>query len=75
MTGTLVKFGQRLAGRMLGEKEHNWLPYFLLWVGLVSGAILGALGYMAYGLHILWAGVAACYALTAVCLRMEAKAA
>lgn len=30
MTDTLVKLGQRLAGRLLGENEHNWLPYLLL---------------------------------------------
>lgn len=75
MTGTLVKFGQRLAGRMLGEKDHNWRPYFLLWAGLVSGAMLGAAGYIAYGLHMLWAGTAACFLLTAVCLRIESRAA
>ena len=73
MTGTLVKFGQRLAGRLLGEKEHNWLPYLLLWAGLVSGALLGSLGYITYGLHALWAGIILCFILTGLCYRTETK--
>ncbi len=71
MTGTLVKFGQRLAGRLLGEPEHNYMPYLLLWSGLVGGAILGAFGYTVYGLHILWCAVAACFGLTAISARIE----
>lgn len=71
MTGTLVKFGQRLAGRLLGEKEQNWLPYLLLWLGLVSGAILGAAGYLFCGLHILWVGIALCLMLTFISFRFE----
>jgi uncharacterized membrane protein YoaK (UPF0700 family) len=73
MTGTLVKFGQRLAGKLLGEPDHHWMPYLLLWAGLVGGAILGAFGYTIYGLHILWCAVVACFALTAVCSRIESK--
>lgn len=74
MTGTLVKFGQRLAGWLLGEKEHNWLPYLLLWIGLITGAILGATGYLFYGLHIVWAGVALCLVLTYISFRYEEAA-
>lgn len=73
MTGTLVKFGQRLAGRLLGEKDHNWLPYLLLWAGLVLGAILGAIGYSLYGFHILWLGITACFSLTIFCWWIERK--
>ena len=71
MTGTLVKFGQRLAGWLLGEKDHNWLPYLLLWAGLVSGAVLGAAGYAFFGFHIVWLGVITCFALAAVFWRSE----
>ncbi len=71
MTGTLVKFGQRLAGKILGEKEQSCLPYLLLWVGLVSGAFLGALGYHLYGLYIIWAGIVLCIMLTLISFRFE----
>lgn len=73
MTGTLVKFGQRLAGKLLGEDEHDWLPYLLLWVGLVAGAVLGSVGYAAWGIHALWPGVAACFGLTVICAHMERR--
>ncbi|PWJ57045.1 uncharacterized membrane protein YoaK (UPF0700 family) [Dyadobacter jejuensis] len=73
MTGTLVKLGQRLAGKLLGEKEQEWLPYFLLWMGLVAGATLGSFTYTHWGLHALWIGVALCLALTQFCAWIENK--
>ncbi len=63
MTGTLVKFGQRLAGRLLGEREHNWLPYLQLWLGLVCGAVLGAFGYGFWQLHAVWPAAVLCATL------------
>lgn len=71
MTGTLVKFGQRLAGRLLGEKDHNWQPYLLLWIGLVCGAVLGSAGYVHYGFKSLWLAVIVCCGLTVICARIE----
>lgn len=60
MTGTLVKLGQRLTAALLGGDRMAWLPYLLLWLGLVAGASLGALVYPRMGLSGLWiaAGVA-----------------
>ncbi|WP_010160439.1 YoaK family protein [Sphingomonas sp. PAMC 26617] len=60
MTGTLVKFGQRLADAVLGGARWAWVPYLALWVGLVAGALAGSLAYRAVGLASLWgaAGVA-----------------
>ena len=60
MTGTLVKFGQRLAGTLLGEKDNNWRPYLMLWAGLIGGATLGSAGFQFWGLHCLWGGIAIC---------------
>jgi uncharacterized membrane protein YoaK (UPF0700 family) len=67
MTGTLVKIGQRLASAFLGGDPLAWWPYFLLWLGLASGAVLGALAYPYLGLNNLWfaAVAAAVFALTA----------
>ena len=63
MTGTLVKMGQRMAGAILGEARWDWWPYALLWIGLATGAVIGALSYDALGLGALW--IAAAFALVA----------
>lgn len=49
MTGALVKFAQRLAMAVLGGPRWAWLPYLLLWCGLVVGALVGALVYPRFG--------------------------
>ncbi len=45
VTGTLVSFGEHLAGALTGsepEKRWQWIAYLLLWLGLVTGAVIGA---------------------------------
>lgn len=59
MTGTLVKLGQRLAAAMMGGPRLAWLPYLLLWAGLVGGAAAGALAHSEFGIVALWAAAAA----------------
>lgn len=54
MTGTLVKLGQRLAIALTGGSKTAWTPYFLLWSGLVGGAVLGSSAYAHLGLKALW---------------------
>ncbi len=58
MTGALVKLGQRLAGAIMGGPKLAWAPYLMLWLGLVGGAVAGALAWPVFGLAGLWAGVA-----------------
>jgi len=58
MTGALVKLGQRLAGAIMGGPKLAWAPYLMLWLGLVGGAVAGALVWPVFGLAGLWAGVA-----------------
>jgi uncharacterized membrane protein YoaK (UPF0700 family) len=72
MTGTLVKMGQRIAGAMLGGSRRAWLRHFVLWLGLVSGAMLGAIAHGAVGLNAIWfsAGIAALLTLVAARLRI-----
>jgi uncharacterized membrane protein YoaK (UPF0700 family) len=53
MTGTLVKLGQALARVHQREHRGEWLPYLLLWAGLVTGALLGALAFRTWGLSAL----------------------
>jgi uncharacterized membrane protein YoaK (UPF0700 family) len=60
MTGTLVKFGQHVASALSGGPRTAWVPYLLLWLGLVFGAVCGALAFSHLGIQALWiAAVAA----------------
>ena len=54
MTGALVKIGQGLVKLMSGGARFVWVPYLLLWIGLVSGAAIGALLFGFFGLDSLW---------------------
>ncbi len=58
MTGALVKIGQGLAALLTGGERLTWLPFLLLWLGLVSGAALGAALFAHYGIFSLWTGSA-----------------
>jgi len=58
MTGTLVKMGQKLAQAVAGGDAWGWLPYMLLWLGLMAGATGGAALYTHFGLNSLWAAAA-----------------
>jgi uncharacterized membrane protein YoaK (UPF0700 family) len=72
MTGTLFKIGQRIAQAFLGGPAFAWLPYFLLWSGLLCGGICGAWLYGAIGLKSLW--VAALWAAALTILAQLTKA-
>lgn len=67
MTGTLVKFGQRVAAALMGGDRFAWAPYILLWAGLVVGAVAGAATHQWIGLASLWfaAAFAATFAMIA----------
>lgn len=54
MTGTLVKMGQRITGALTGGSRTAWIPYLMLWLGLVLGAAAGATAYVHIGLAALW---------------------
>lgn len=54
MTGTLVRFGQRIAGALTGGPRYAWAPYLFLWVGLIAGAVAGAASYAAFGMNAIW---------------------
>lgn len=63
MTGTLVKLGQRLHGTLRGRPDSQWLPYFLLWAGLATGAVGGAFAFSLLGFDALWIAAAASFVL------------
>ena len=58
MTGTLVKFGQRVAAALMGGPRFAWASYGLLWAGLVAGAVAGAASFSRFGLFSLWLAAA-----------------
>jgi uncharacterized membrane protein YoaK (UPF0700 family) len=74
MTGTLVKLGQQIAAMSFGGPKNTWLPYATHWLGLVSGATLGAAGHTAFRAHSLWPAVIAAFGLIGVAMRLQPKA-
>ena len=54
MTGALVKIGQGVATALSGGEKTAWLPFALLWGGLLGGAVGGAALFSAFGLFALW---------------------
>jgi uncharacterized membrane protein YoaK (UPF0700 family) len=54
MTGTLVKIGQRIAGAFQGNDRLSWIPYLLLWLGLIVGGIAGAFLFVQCEFNALW---------------------
>lgn len=71
MTGTLVKLGQGMARNLVSGDNIAWGGYVWLWLGLLSGAILGALVYPHMGLAGLWFASGAALALALVAMRMH----
>ncbi|MGE0742228.1 MAG: YoaK family protein [Hyphomonadaceae bacterium] len=73
MTGTLVRFGQRLAEALTGGASWGWLPYLLLWLGLVAGAVAGAWAYAQLQLGAIWIAAAAMALLAAILPRLARR--
>ncbi len=54
LTGTLVRSMQFLVGGLAGDlPPGTWLPHFCAWIGVVCGALLGAVVEMQAGSHAL----------------------
>nr|WP_295664081.1 YoaK family protein [Polymorphobacter sp.] len=70
MTGTLVKLGQRLTATLIGGDRFAWAPYLLLWLGLVSGAVAGAMVFPMLGLGALWLAAAATLGFAVIAARL-----
>lgn len=74
MTGTLVRLGQALAGAMMGTAPRGgWLPYLLLWGGLMLGAAGGALAYGIWGTDALWGATSFAIALAGLAALAAAR--
>jgi uncharacterized membrane protein YoaK (UPF0700 family) len=66
MTGALVKIGQGLATMVRGGTRTAWLPYLLLWAGLIGGAVMGAWLFSALAIYSLWIPAALAAAFAAI---------
>jgi uncharacterized membrane protein YoaK (UPF0700 family) len=60
---------------LLGQDRWGWLPYALLWAGLMSGALLGALAYQVMAMHALWPAAAFCVILSVAATILPSDAA
>jgi uncharacterized membrane protein YoaK (UPF0700 family) len=72
ITGALVSVGEKLSdalGAGTPEERWAWMPPFLLWLGLVLGALLGALAYRAFGIRSLILPALAAAVLAAITAR------
>lgn len=65
MTGALVKLGKRITVALWGGSRFGWIPFLLLWLGLLMGSVLGALVFAQFGPNALIAPIAAMGLLTA----------
>lgn len=71
MTGTLVKLGQGLAQAICGGERWGWIPYLLLWSGLLGGATAGAVIYGRLGQSALWPAAVSVAVLAIIALRFD----
>jgi len=73
MTGALVKMGQQIANALTGGPKFAWLRNFVLWLGLLIGAVAGGAAYDAVGSRAIWfaAGASAVLALLSLSLPHE----
>lgn len=71
MTGTLVKLGQHASAALTGGPRLDWLPYLLLWGGLMIGAVAGVVSHARLGAASMpvAASMATVLALSAAILR------
>lgn len=64
VTGLLARMAERLAGALMGDSDRwGWVPFLLLWIGVVAGVVLGALAYLRLGGDAYWIAAAAAAAL------------
>ena len=70
VTGSLVHFGDKLVDTLFGAGPRGeWLPYLLLWAGMIIGAALGAFAHSRIGAAALIVPVAVLLLMAVVALR------
>ena len=71
MTGALVKLGQAIGARLIGQPRSGWAPQVALWAGLAAGAVLGAEAAAHVAAAALWLGAGWALVLLAAALRLS----
>lgn len=71
MTGALVRFGQGLAGRLIGKPLSGGLAHLVLWASLASGAVAGAAATTSAPQAAPWIAVSGALALILAASRLE----
>jgi uncharacterized membrane protein YoaK (UPF0700 family) len=74
MTGSLVRIGHGLAGLVIGQRRPGWEAYMLLWLGLIGGAICGALAYSVARSVTIWLACAAAVLIAVLASRTNGEA-
>jgi len=73
MTGALVRMGQGIASRLSGRGDDSWIAWLALWVALATGAVCGAITWLAIGMAGLWVPATAAGLLAAFAGRIRAS--
>jgi uncharacterized membrane protein YoaK (UPF0700 family) len=74
ITGTLVRFAENLTDAFSAPDKHwDWLPYFLLWLGLTLGAAAGATAYHSLGMRAVTLPMIVTAALAIIAAIIERK--
>jgi uncharacterized membrane protein YoaK (UPF0700 family) len=71
MTGTLVKVGQAVAAAFSGGERWGWVPFALMWIGLITGGAAGAWAALAIGFDALWLAAAVVVAAALAVRRLQ----
>lgn len=69
MTGTLVRVGQAIAATIAGDAPWGWVPFALMWAGLIAGGAAGTWASLTIGFDALWFA-AAIAVMAALAVRM-----
>ena len=75
MTGALVRFGQAIAARLLGQRYEGRLSAILLWLGLAFGAVGGASAYNLAPAVAPWIAAGLCLVMLGAAWLIERRAA
>lgn len=73
MTGALVRIGKRIATAILGGDRYGWLAPAGLFLGMLTGAVLGGLAQLTFGARALWLAVAVMVVLTLLSGQLPGK--
>lgn len=74
MTGALVRMGQGIAAALARQPGGDWKGSLMLWSGLASGAVAGALAWSRWEAGCLWLAAGWAMAMTVLALRLPAEA-